>query len=122
MNSLADGFVVILNASKLGHHALILSKATTVTIVTLGLELSSTGFDWATLRARLPRDLGARSEQDDEIALRAMQLDSGRVDFFTGVLSQLWTSMARPILCKLGGKVVQIRPRAFSEPLMHPGC
>jgi tetratricopeptide (TPR) repeat protein len=105
VNGLPDGFVVVLNASKLGHHALLLHKTDEVA-VSLELSPPSMGFDFAALRAQLPRDMSdVDPEQQDDIHSRAMRMDSGRVSSLEHVLLQLWTTMARPVVRKLGLKV-----------------
>jgi tetratricopeptide (TPR) repeat protein len=101
MNGLPTGFVVVLNTSKLAHHALLLHKATGLA-ASVELESPPVGFDFASLRAQLPRDMGAQPEQHDEICARAMRLHSGRVKSFHGVLSQLWRSMIQPVIRTLG--------------------
>jgi hypothetical protein len=53
--SLPDGFVVIVNTSDVAHHALLLHRPTGLA-TSVGLNCPHTGFDSASLRARLPRD------------------------------------------------------------------
>jgi hypothetical protein len=101
---LPDGFVVILNASKLAHHALLLHRATGL-VANLEIELPSRGLTWTMLRERLPRDMGSEPEQEHGNDIRAMRLDNGRVSSFQEVLSQLWTTMVQPVIQKLGLKV-----------------
>jgi tetratricopeptide (TPR) repeat protein len=99
--SLPDGFVAIVNASKLGYHALLLHR-------TLGfansLELKPfvAGFDCATLIAQLPRDIVPGSEHDDEVETRAMRVNKGKLVELEDVLSVLWTSIVQPVVDTLG--------------------
>jgi hypothetical protein len=95
MKGLPDGYVVILNASKLGCHALTLHRATGAA-TSLELDLSSTKFGGAALRTRLPRDVSSQAEQHDESSTRAMRLDSGNVSSFEVVVS------VHPEIFKLG--------------------
>jgi tetratricopeptide (TPR) repeat protein len=104
IKGLPDGYVVILNASRLGCHALLLHKATGA-VTSLEMNLPSTQFDGAALRTRLPRDVSSQAEQYDELRTRAMRLDSGNVSSFEVVLSQLWTSIVHPVIFKLGLQV-----------------
>jgi tetratricopeptide (TPR) repeat protein len=105
-NSLPDGFVVILNASKLGNHALLLCRATMLA-KSLTLKAPSAGFDSAALRAQLPRDLSSTPHKhnglDDET--RSMRLDNGRGGYLVNVLSLLWTSVVRPVVNSLALQV-----------------
>jgi tetratricopeptide (TPR) repeat protein len=104
LDGLPDGFVVIVNASQIAHHAMLLHKTTGLT-VSLELEAPLKGFDFSALRARLPRDMGAQHERHNELRVRAMRLDSGRVNSFEEVMSQLWTLIVQPVIRKLGLKV-----------------
>jgi hypothetical protein len=112
LGSLPNGFVVIVNASKLGHHALLLHRATKLT-TSLILKPSRADFDFATLRAQLPRDMMELSEDDSEIGNRAMRLDNGRfVDKVEEALSVLWIFIVQPVVQALGLHVS--RPLIFS--------
>jgi tetratricopeptide (TPR) repeat protein len=93
LSSLPDGYVVIVNVSKLGHHAFLLRRSTGLAT---GLELKPfrAGFDCATLRTRLPRE-GA-------LHARAMRINKGTVSKFEEVLSVVWTSIVHPVLQALG--------------------
>jgi hypothetical protein len=101
LGSLPDGFVVIVNASELGHHALLLNRATSLA-TSLALKPFQTGFDCAKLRAQLPRDVVSFSVEEGAIETRAMRLDSGRLDNLGDVLTLLWTSIGLPVLEGLG--------------------
>jgi tetratricopeptide (TPR) repeat protein len=80
--SLPDGFVVIVNSSDVAHHALLLHRPTGLA-TSVGLDLPHTGFDSASLKAKLPRD-GA-STFDPDVS-RAMRLSSGETDVLDYVL------------------------------------
>jgi hypothetical protein len=99
LSGLPDGHVVILNASSLGHHALLLHKANGLA-ASLELALPSTGFHLAALRVRIPRDMSVQIEQKikNGVHSRAMRLDSGKVFPFDVVLSQLWASIVQPVI------------------------
>jgi hypothetical protein len=99
-SSLPDGFVVIMNDSHLGHHALLLHRATGLA-TSLALKLSRTNFDSAKLRDQLPRDMASVSKQDCENDTRAMRVAGSRVRCFEDVLSLLWTSAVQPVLDNL---------------------
>jgi tetratricopeptide (TPR) repeat protein len=101
LGSLPDGFVVILNASKLGHHALLLQR-TTGLAKSLVLEPFTASFDFAKLRAQLPRDMDSVSQSNVEADTRAMRLNNGRVGDLIDLLSLLWTSIGLPVLETLG--------------------
>jgi hypothetical protein len=95
---LPDGFVVIINASELGFHALLLQKNISLA-TSLELQSPSTGFDSATLKSHLPRDMGVSMREGNT---RAMRKDSGRRGSFLDVLALLWTSVVRPVVLQLG--------------------
>jgi tetratricopeptide (TPR) repeat protein len=114
--SLPNGFVAIVNASKLGHHALLLHRATGV-VTCLALRPFRTGFDFATLRAQLPRDMSIIPEHHGEIKARAMRVDKGGVDDLEDVLSTLWASVVQPVLEALGLNVSKACVTAYSASL-----
>jgi tetratricopeptide (TPR) repeat protein len=116
-NSLPDGFVVILNASKLGHHALLLHRATGLATC-LALKLFRTSFDCAKLRNQLPRDMSAVTEKGSEDETRAMRKDEGRPRRSEDVLSLLWTSIVQPVLVRLG-LIVSVTLVAFIRASTH---
>jgi hypothetical protein len=109
MNGLPDGFVVIMNASHLGQHALLLHRVSGLA-ASLELKSSSTEFDFAALRARLPRDSNERSAHRNERLTRAMRLDNGTVHSFEDFLCQMWTSMVQPVIRQLGLQVSRVSP------------
>jgi tetratricopeptide (TPR) repeat protein len=106
-NSLPNGFVIILNASKIGHHVLLLHKTTRLA-TSLELQPPSSGFTWVGLRARLPRDGGTEMDSNSEPYSRAMRKDSGQYSSLEIVLSQLWTFMVQPVICQLGLQVSDV--------------
>jgi tetratricopeptide (TPR) repeat protein len=99
VGALPNGYVVIVNSSKLGTHALVLHKSARIAA---SLELTSphTGFNSTSVRAQLPRDASSSSEM-----VRAMRLDGGRESSLDNVLALLWTSIALPVIRKLGLRV-----------------
>jgi hypothetical protein len=101
--SLPHGFVVIVNTSDVAHHALILHRSTGLA-TSLDLDLPRARFDYAVLKAKLPRDATALHEQDREYP-RAIHIDKGTGDSFDYVLGLLWTSIVMPVINRLGLKV-----------------
>jgi hypothetical protein len=101
LGSLPDGLVVIVNASKLGHHALLLQRAPGLA-ASLALKPFLTGFDWTALRSQLPRDVTSSSDSEANDGFRAMRLKRGRVGNFEDVLSSIWISIVSPIIDTLG--------------------
>jgi hypothetical protein len=101
--SLPDGFVVIVNASEVAHHALILHRSIGLA-TSLDLDLPRARFESAALKAKLARDATALHEQDRDSS-RAMRIDKGAEDSFDNVLRLLWTSIVRPVIDQLGLEV-----------------
>jgi tetratricopeptide (TPR) repeat protein len=99
--SLPDGFVVIVNTSEVAHHALLLHRPTRLA-TSVDLDFPHTGFDSASLKAKLPRDGASTFDVDSS---RAMRLSSGETDSLDYVLRLLWTSIVWPVINKLGLKV-----------------
>jgi hypothetical protein len=99
--SLPDGFVVIVNTSEVAHHALLLHRPTGLA-TSVGLDFPHTGFDSASLKAKLPRDGASTSDVDSS---RAMRLSSGETNSLDYVLGLLWTSIVWPVIDRLGLKV-----------------
>jgi hypothetical protein len=99
--SLPDGFVVIVNASEVAHHALLLHRPTGLA-TSVGLNFPHTGFDSTSLKAKLPRDGASTFDVDSS---RAMRLSSGETDSLDYVLGLLWTSIAWPVINRLSLKV-----------------
>jgi tetratricopeptide (TPR) repeat protein len=101
--SLPDGFVVIVNSSDLAQHALLLHRPSGLA-TSVGLDFPHTGFDSASLKAKLPRD-GASTFVEE--SSRAMRLSSGETDSLNYVLRLLWTSIVWPVINRLGLKARQ---------------
>jgi hypothetical protein len=101
VGALPDGYVVIINASKLGHHALLLHRSAEAA-ASFELHPPQTGFDSTSVRAGLPRDLNGDVTHFDGHKKRAMRLDGGRQSSLDDVLALLWTSIVLPVLLKLG--------------------
>jgi hypothetical protein len=99
--SLPDGFVVIVNTSEVAHHALLLHRPTGLA-TSVGLHFPHTGFDSASLKAKLPRDGASTFDVD---SFRAMRLSGGQEDSLDYVLKLLWTSIVWPVINRLGLKV-----------------
>jgi tetratricopeptide (TPR) repeat protein len=110
VNGLPDGFVVIMNASHLGQHALLLHRVSGLA-ASLDLNSSSTEFDFAALRARLPRESNRQSAHQNEQLTRAMRLDNGTMHSFDDFLCQMWTCMVQPVIRQLGLQVSRASPR-----------
>jgi hypothetical protein len=104
LGCLPDGFVALVNASKLGHHALLLHGPTGLA-TGLTLKPLRVGFDCAQLRAQLPRDVMSVSRQGSEDKRRAMRINCGKSRGFEAVLSLLWITIVQPIFDALGLKV-----------------
>jgi hypothetical protein len=91
LGALPGGFVVVLNASKLGQHALLLHRASGL-VDTLELTSLHTKFDSRLLRARLPRDMGSYETQAAyDTSTRAMSLVVKQDASFEDMLATLWT-------------------------------
>jgi tetratricopeptide (TPR) repeat protein len=101
IGALPAGFVVLVNASKLGYHALLLHKDTSHA-TSLELQPPRTGFDSAALRSHLPRDASSNTREGET---RAMRKDIGRGGSFLNTLAVLWTSIVQPVLKQLGLQV-----------------
>jgi hypothetical protein len=78
-SALPDGFVVIVNTSQLGHHALLLHRVTGIA-TSLELKPACTRFDTETLSAKLPRDGRLHAEDDGWNDTRGMRLVRGKAD------------------------------------------
>jgi hypothetical protein len=99
-SSLPEGYVVIVNASKLGHHALLLHR-TTGLATSLALKLSLTSSDAKKFRDELPPDMPSGPKRDCENDSRGLHIAGKRLRYFEDVLSLLWTSAVQPVLDKL---------------------
>jgi hypothetical protein len=103
VSALPDGFVVIINASKLGHHALLLHRTRRLA-TSLTLQPPPSGFNSAALSAHLPRDMGLDTREGDTRAMRMIKCRSGSSSFLD-VLTVTWTSIVRPVITQLGLQV-----------------
>jgi tetratricopeptide (TPR) repeat protein len=101
VDALPDGYVIIVNASKLGHRALLLRRDIGIAS-SLQLQPPPTGFDSESLRLCLPRDVVSSTREGET---RAMRKDSGRGGTFLDILAVLWTTVVRPIVTQLGLQV-----------------
>jgi hypothetical protein len=102
VSALPDGFVVVVNASKLGFHALLLHRDADHAS-SIKLQLSSMALDSVDLRSHLPREMEpAHTPLADT---RAMRKDSGQGVSLLNVLSALWTSIVQPVIGQLGLQV-----------------
>jgi tetratricopeptide (TPR) repeat protein len=97
LSALPDGFVAIVNASKLGHHALLLNRATGLAS-NLELKPLQFGFDPRELRTRLPRGTAFYAAEETEMSGRGMRLVGRTNDNLYDVLSALWNSIALPVI------------------------
>jgi tetratricopeptide (TPR) repeat protein len=105
MQSLPHGFVVVLNASKLGCHALLLD-GTTGLATSMEIKPFRGGFDVGAITAQLPRDIGfetsaAQSFRHDNTRAMRRVSAAGDLDRFERTLADLWTQIAQPIISKL---------------------
>jgi tetratricopeptide (TPR) repeat protein len=104
LQALPDGFVVIVNSSKLGHHALLLHRLKGLA-ATLELRPSYTQFDVEQLRTQLPRDVHALIESHFAPITRAMRVHRGKTASLDNVLASMWDCVVRPIISALGLEV-----------------
>jgi tetratricopeptide (TPR) repeat protein len=109
VHALPDGFVAIVNASKLGYHALLLHRDTGLA-TSITLQSPPKGFDSAILRSHLPRDVGSAKCEVD--VSRAMRKDNGRGGSLLDMLAVLWTSIVQPVVAQLGLQV-RYNPRIW---------
>jgi hypothetical protein len=103
--ALPDGFVVMVNASALGHHALLLHR---LTQLSASLELKPPHMDFKDIVSRIPRDMEAlqRMHDSDDITRAAMNVSGRRIrNQFHDALASAWASIVEPILSKLSLKV-----------------
>jgi hypothetical protein len=107
LSALPCGFVVIVNASYLGYHALLLHRVTGLA-TSLALKPLAAKINSADLQFHLPRDMGS----NDTLEIRAMRKDSGRSGSFLDLLSTLWTSVVQPIISQLG---LQVRSTSLHD-------
>jgi tetratricopeptide (TPR) repeat protein len=104
LRTLPHGFVIIVNASSLGCHALLLSRDHG-SVENLELPLpQSLNIELSTIRASLPRDVSSET-QNVMAASRAMRICRAEPQGFEDLLAMLWTTVVNPIVRKLGLKV-----------------
>jgi hypothetical protein len=103
------GFMVILLASSLGHHALVLDR---INAQTVSLKLSSPegGFFSEAVRVPLPRDgdsAGYSVVNTSVSRLVGISKKASRMHHkpFEQTLAQLWTAIVKPVIGVLGLKV-----------------
>jgi hypothetical protein len=102
VRALPNGIVVIVTASKLGHHALLLRRDTGL-VTSITLQPPPKEFDSATFRSHLPRDVGS-DERGGEY--RAMRKDTGRGgSSLVDMLAVLWKAIVQPVITQLGLQV-----------------
>jgi hypothetical protein len=101
VGALPKGFVVVVNASKLGYHALLVNGDRRL-VTSLTLQPPPTGLDSATIQSHLPRDL---SSEPHGISTRAMRKVDGRGGSILDVLAVLWTAIVGPVIRELGLQV-----------------
>jgi tetratricopeptide (TPR) repeat protein len=103
--ALPEGHIVVVNASQLGHHALLLNRACR-TAMALTLRSPRAGFDSAFLRTQLPRDMTPSVSTNHFNGTRAMRLDTGHVArSLESMLALLWTSIVEPVFSKMNLQV-----------------
>jgi tetratricopeptide (TPR) repeat protein len=112
--SLPDGYAVIINTSRLGCHALLLSKGGGLSI-SLGLNPPSGGFYSERIRGYLPRDMGSSYSDPAPICTdvatesRSLRISSKSVRSLDNVLAILWSSVVKPVINGLSLQVRSIK-------------
>jgi hypothetical protein len=106
VEALPDGFVAVVNAFKLGYHALFLHRSRRL-VSSLTLQPPQTEFDSTIFRSQLPRDMSVSALEGDT---RAMRKNRGRGGSFMNVLDTLWTLIVQPIVEHLGVQVKRESP------------
>jgi tetratricopeptide (TPR) repeat protein len=109
LQTLPDGFVIIVNASSLGCHALMLSRGGALP-ETLELPIPrSLTLESSRIRASLPRDVD-HTEHSTLTDSRAMRLSKVRSQELEDLLATLWTTVVSPIVHRLGLQVSALKP------------
>jgi hypothetical protein len=109
LQTLPEGFVIIVNASPLGCHALLLSRAKVVPEI---LELAiphSLALESSNIRALLPRDVDFTAHATLTNS-RAMRLSKVGLQGLEALLATLWTTAVSPIVHRLGLQVSKLKP------------
>jgi tetratricopeptide (TPR) repeat protein len=102
--SLPTGFVIIVNASPLGIHALLLSRNRALA-ESLELPLSpSLTIEFSTTMGLLPRDASSQTRKRITDS-RAMRISKVEPQGFEDLLAMLWATVVNPIFRKLGLQV-----------------
>jgi hypothetical protein len=101
VSALPGGYVVILNSSTLGQHALLLNRATGLA-TSLELQACHREFDSDTIRSQVDRN-ALREENNESVwdDTRAMKLSMGRLRSLDDTLALLWNTIVRPVFEKL---------------------
>jgi tetratricopeptide (TPR) repeat protein len=109
LQTLPEGFVIIVNASPLGCHALLLGRDGSVPEIQELHIPRSLGLDSSSIRAALPRDANdtAHSAVTDN---RAMRLSKVGPQGLEDLLATLWTTVVSPIVHTLGLQVSTSKP------------
>jgi tetratricopeptide (TPR) repeat protein len=107
ISALPDGYIVILNSSSLGHHALLLNGATGLA-KSFELQASYRDFDSETIRSQVDRNV-LREVNSEPLweGTRAMKVSGRRLRSLDDTLALLWDSIVRPVLIELG---ITVRP------------
>jgi tetratricopeptide (TPR) repeat protein len=105
MQTLPEGYVILLVVSALGCDALLLNGPAGIA-QSIRLTLIHGTFNAAAIRSRLPRDANSRDVNED-IAdeFRAMRVSSKRHEGLEGILASMWSSVVHPIVQALALKV-----------------
>jgi tetratricopeptide (TPR) repeat protein len=100
------GFVVVLVASKLGHHALVLDRTKTAAM-SIRLNPPERGFFSEAVRGALPRDGGSRPPPEDVSRAFGISKKARKSpkEPFEEMLVQLWTLIVKPVIDLLSLKV-----------------
>jgi tetratricopeptide (TPR) repeat protein len=101
VRALPSGYVVILNSSTLGQHALLFNSAIGLA-TSLELQASHREFDSDTIRSQVDRN--ALREGNNESVwddTRAMKLSVGRLRSLDDTLALMWNTIVRPVFEKL---------------------
>jgi tetratricopeptide (TPR) repeat protein len=104
---LPKGFVVILNVSRFGYQALLMSSVSAgspTSVTSLELEPPPGGFDSDSIRDNMPREFAWDTETSTS-RVTNLSSDSTSIEPFEAILSKLWKRIAKPVINSLGLKV-----------------
>jgi tetratricopeptide (TPR) repeat protein len=108
VSALPDEYVVIINSSTLGHHALLLNGVTGLTI-SMELQAFQRDFDSEAIRAQVDHNaLCERSSEAPWDDTRALKVSGRRVNSLDDTLTLMWSSIVRPVLNELGITVSRV--------------